>query len=158
MRSRSPRVPLLLALSLGFFLMLLNGCSVRLPAVQTSLIDGEIVFRTCEDAGVVDTLELFVAPLDDRRNVELAWKATGDAEIPAGTAIVYGDVPAGMETTIEPHALVAEDSYLSFALVGFRSGVRTSTVWRVDGSELHEGVWLNSNGTEDTQPCLRETE
>lgn len=129
----------------------LSGCSP--PSwIEATLRDGAVVFVDCEDAPDVASISVYVTPSSGGSGEDV-WQVWGEGDFGPDAPITLGVAPEGFTVNIGPKPIDLRGARVSFALSGYAGGVSYTDVQNVNGDDLREGLWLDSEGNLDDEPC-----
>jgi hypothetical protein len=136
-------------------LLLLTGCTPE-ARIQATLVDGRITFIVC-DPIVVQHLSVGASVTRGDSNLSTVWRASGDANWPAGQLLSYGVTPVGFTDNVAPTSIEKFHGYASLVLNSPDEGDPQQTLQTrslsFDLNLLKEGKWLSGHGQISSSPC-----
>jgi hypothetical protein len=136
-------------------LLLLTGCTPE-ARIQATLVDGRITFIVC-DPIVVQHLSVGASVTRGDSNLSTVWRASGDANWPAGQLLSYGVTPVGFTDNVAPTSIEKFQGYVYLILNSRAEGDPQQTLEKrsdnFDLSRLEEGKWLTPEGQLSSSPC-----
>lgn len=141
--------------------VVLTGCMLPFPGeyrnspLKLSKVDGSPAIAYCGDPGTLVFVDMWWAQRSDTAYGEVAFKASGTAEIVAGTIIGPASLPAGMAVADDSgfpadldniDVIVEVDGMKSTAQFFFEDDVASIEDWQPNG-------WMRADGSYSEEPC-----
>lgn len=145
----------------GMLAVGLTGCNLPFPGEYTnsplklSKVDGSPAIAYCGDPGTLTYVVMWWAQRSDTSYGEVAFKASGTAEIVTGTIIGPSSLPAGMTVADDSgfpadldnvYVIVEVDGMQSSVQFFFEDDVASIEDWQPNG-------WMRADGSYSDEPC-----